>query len=393
MQRHTLSFSDVVPPHRNSLIRHHAATNVRLTYNARAALFQLLLSLPKDAGDTVLLPAFHCVALVEPVVRAGYQVAYYRVLPDFAIDLEDMASKLSPRVALTVAVHYFGFPLDLAPVVKLTKAHGSYLLEDCAHSYLSRINGQFVGQVGDFAIFSHYKFAPSLVGGGLVVNLPHFEVSEPALPVPIREQVVLAKRLLEEMASNSPKNPLSALFFWLDRLRAKRRTQGGAITDKGQPAVSAFVDDPYLFDGHLARTAMPGFCRWIIEASDWQVMAQTRRSHYQLLSQLISDTDCLSRVFPVLPENVVPWVFPVLLENRLVHEQQLRSLGVPLFTIGEVLHPTLDLFQDRARLDAEAVSKRLMLLPIHHQLSVEDIEGFAKRLNEYVAEAPGRMIE
>jgi dTDP-4-amino-4,6-dideoxygalactose transaminase len=69
-----------------------------------------------------------------------------------------------------------------------------------------------------------------------------------------------------------------------------------------------------------------------------------------------------------------------------LHEQRLRALGVPLFTFGEILHPLLETSQDDARKDAEFLSRRLMLLPVHSQLGEEDVRGFAETINRFVSE-------
>lgn len=378
----TLCFSDVFPPHTHSLRSQNAPHELYLTYNARGALYQLLLSLPKEAGDTVLLPAFHCTALIEPVLRAGYQPAFYRIKPDFGIDELDLQTKISQRVALTIVVHFFGFPVDLSSVLKMTRQNESYLLEDCAHSFLSHSGNKFVGQEGDFSLFSYYKFAPSLAGGGLGVNRNGFVLQGPPVTAFRRESVVIAKRLLEQMALNSSGNPLGEFLLWLEKQRIAEKKSAAARP--AESISSSFVDDPYLFRVDLARAAMPGLCRLVLESCDWKTIAQSRQRNYRLLSDLIPDCQVLRRVMPALPDAIVPWAFPVCLENRILHERALRQLGVPLFTFGEILHPALSAFPGRARIEAEALSQRLMLLPVHAQLNRVDIEKFAGILNHYV---------
>src|SRR5262249_33441033 len=87
-----------------------------LTYNARGALFQLLRAFPDGRQKPILLPAFHCDTVVEPVLRAGYEVIFYRVRRDLSMDYEDIASKMSRGVAAIVVINYCGFPVDLAPM-------------------------------------------------------------------------------------------------------------------------------------------------------------------------------------------------------------------------------------------------------------------------------------
>jgi len=377
----TLRFSDILPLHKQKL-HPQFSQRLYLTYNARSALYQLLLSLPKKTRDTVLLPAFHCVALVESVLRAGYRAVFYRITADFAIDLEDLRSKCSTRDALIVVVHFFGFPADLAPVTSIAHETGSYVLEDCAHSFLSRFKNQPVGQEGDFALFSYYKFAPSLTGGGLGVNQIGFNFAHSTGRVPLRKHIVIAKRLIEQAAVNSSRNPLSRLFLWLDNKRVGRmanHASGGV-----ESAPSSFLDDPYSFREDLACAGMPSACRLVLESCNWKEIGRARQKNYRAWSSVLCDTLSIKRALPELPGSVVPWAFPLLLENRVEHEQILRRKGVPLFTFGEMLHPALSGLRDRAREDAEKISSRLLLLPVHPQVCISDIEDTALILQTYL---------
>jgi perosamine synthetase len=375
----TLRLSDVFPPSAQSLRAQNAPASLYLTYNARGAFYQLLLSLEKKGADTVLLPAFHCTALVEPVVRAGFRTAFYRIRPDFTVDLDDLRTKLNSETCMVVVVHFFGFPADLAPIVKLARTCGALLVEDCAHSFLSSIDGSFIGHQGDFALYSYYKFAPSIAGGGLGVNLSKFTLRREPAPVPLRELAIIAKRMVEQVAMNMPGNVLCKAFLRLDQFRTARKTPSSAKT-----AASAFVDDPYLFREDLARAELPRICRRILESSRWRKNLEARQRNYRLLSHRLQDATGMRRVFPELPDSVCPWAFPVLLENRAQHEQSLRRMGVPLYTFGEILHPSLTETHGPTREDAEWLSSRLLLLPVHDGLLGTEIEDYAKILRQYV---------
>ena len=377
----TLRLSDIFPPRAHSLMGTNAPHALHLTYNARGAFYQLLRSLPANRGRIVLLPAFHCTALVEPVARAGFEAKFYRVRPDFSADLDDVREKMSSDVALLLAIHYFGFPAEMSPFLDLARRNKSYFVEDCAHSFLSRQEGSYVGHVGDFALFSYYKFAPSLTGGGLGINCADFGVTFPAGVLTLRDRVVIAKRLFERILENSPCHPLSRTLLAVERKRVARKQ---SVQTSETP--SQFVDDPYLFREDLALAGMPRLCQCVLELCHWEEMILARQRNYRLFGKLVRDTKVLRRVFPDLPDDVCPWAFPVLLEDRPSHEQSLRDLGIPLFTFGEILHPLLQSSQDDARKDAEYLSRRLMLLPVHSQLQEEDVRMFADALNRFTGE-------
>jgi len=270
--------------------------------------------------------------------------------------------------------------------MSIARANGSYVVEDCAHSFLSGDGNDYLGHRGDFSLFSYCKFAPSLAGGGLGVNRTEFALRNLSGQVRLRERIVIAKRLLEQAAANSAHNPVSQFLLWLERARIKPKSAIGPKTSQSGAAASAFLDDPYLWREDLARATMPGLCRRILEFSDWNGIALARQNNYRLLSRMIRDTPVARRAIPDLPHQVIPFGFPILLENRLQHERELRRRGVPLFTFGEALHPALKAIRDRGREDAEDLSRRLVVLPVHANLSEGDIESYANVFCRYVEE-------
>ena len=381
----TLRFADTRLRRRRSLVKLYAPHRLQLTYNARAAFFLLLRSLAAKERRTILLPAFHCTALVEPVTRTGFNAQFYRIQPDFRPDMDDVRRRMSADVAAIVIIHYFGFPEELDPFLELREEFGCSIVEDCAHSFLTESEGLPLGHRGDFSLFSYYKFAPTLTGGGLGINGPHILDFPGAAKVSMREHAVLAKRLFEQILENSPRNLLARLLLGLERRRvAQRQAQSEVVSH------AAFVDDPYLFREDLARAAMPGICRHVLESCDWESIVAARRNNYALLSEAIQDRPVFRRVFPTLPAGVCPWAFPVILENRLFHEQQLRARGIPLFTFGEVLHPLLSRQNDLARTEAEYLSQRLLLLPVHIQIDAAKVKEIANRLVAYLDEVAGQ---
>ena len=54
-----------------------------------------------------------------------------------------------------------------------------------------------------------------------------------------------------------------------------------------------------------------------------------------------------------------------------------------MYTFGETLHPLLYESESSIREDAVYLSKTLLLLPIHQNLSAETVAGFAEKVNEF----------
>src|SRR5262245_47476187 len=77
------------PPRATSWKHLPNSRRVRLAFNGRAAIHQYFVSLastsPKRSRRVVLVPAFHCPTVVDPIIHAGYTVRYFAVDPDLKV--------------------------------------------------------------------------------------------------------------------------------------------------------------------------------------------------------------------------------------------------------------------------------------------------------------------
>jgi dTDP-4-amino-4,6-dideoxygalactose transaminase len=119
-------------------------------------------------GDKVLVPAYHCIAMVEPIISTGAGAVFYRIREDTSVDLDDVQRRLDVRTRALLAPHYYGFPQDMMRIRAFCDAHNLVLIEDCAHAFFGRCDGRPFGGHGDYAIASAMKFFPVYDGGYLV---------------------------------------------------------------------------------------------------------------------------------------------------------------------------------------------------------------------------------
>lgn len=69
---------------RKSVLNDDISTFSKARYALAAAALHLKHS---EQQNTVLLPAYHCPALVEPFIYAGYNIVFYPQLADLSSDL------------------------------------------------------------------------------------------------------------------------------------------------------------------------------------------------------------------------------------------------------------------------------------------------------------------
>ncbi len=138
--------------------------------SGRMAFFALLKLLDIGPGDEVILPGSTCAVMVNAVIRSGAIPVFSDISEEtFGSSPRELTDRLSTRTKMIVAQHSFGYPCQIDEISVIAEASGVFLLEDCATTLGSTVNGQTVGTFGDAALFStdHTKPLNTHIGGFL----------------------------------------------------------------------------------------------------------------------------------------------------------------------------------------------------------------------------------
>ena len=141
--------------------------------SGRSSFFAILKSLNVEKGNGVLLQAFTCNAVPNPVLWAGLEPVYADCNKDsFNIDISDLEAKISIKTRVLVVQHTFGMPANMDEILSVARQHGLILVEDCAHSLGAEFKGQKTGTFGKAAFFSFSrdKVISSVYGGMAATN-------------------------------------------------------------------------------------------------------------------------------------------------------------------------------------------------------------------------------
>src|SRR5579863_5795183 len=112
---------------------------------ARIAIAHALELAGVRPGQKVLVPAYHCIAMVEPIVYLGAQPVFYALRKDLSVDLDDVGARIDGDTRAFIAVNYFGFPQDLLALRRFCDDRRLVFIEDCAHSFFGIEAGQPLG--------------------------------------------------------------------------------------------------------------------------------------------------------------------------------------------------------------------------------------------------------
>ena len=148
-------------------------SHTMLTTRARYAL-AMIAKAYVNAGDRVLLPAYHCPAMIEPFVWAGCKIEFYPVNSDLTPMEREIADLLHGATALLLT-RYFGFECNIRDVAEIARKHNCLVIEDLAHAAFSS------ELVGDIGVTSLPKFYP--VDTGSEIHFGNNIDPEPVLDV------------------------------------------------------------------------------------------------------------------------------------------------------------------------------------------------------------------
>jgi perosamine synthetase len=140
--------------------------------NGSAALHLALMALGVGPGDEILVPTLTFVATANAVTYCGARPVFVDSEPrTWNLDPEQLSLHLTPRTKGVIAVHLYGHPVDMDPVMALCREKGLFLIEDAAEAHGAEYRGRRVGSFGDLACFSFYGNKVLTTGeGGMVVT-------------------------------------------------------------------------------------------------------------------------------------------------------------------------------------------------------------------------------
>jgi dTDP-4-amino-4,6-dideoxygalactose transaminase len=149
-------------------VAHAAATSSGTT-----ALFTAYLALGIGPGDEIIVPSHTFIATVTPAVILGARPVFVDVDPEtYTMDPEDVKNKITDKTKCIVPVHIYGHPVDMAPINELAEPKGISVVEDSCQAHGGQYNNKTIGSLGSMSCFSFFPSKNMTVAGdgGIVVT-------------------------------------------------------------------------------------------------------------------------------------------------------------------------------------------------------------------------------
>ena len=130
------------------------------------AIMLALMALGVKPGDEVIVPSHTFIASVAPIVFLGGTPVFVDIDPGtYNLDPALLPGLLTKRTKGVLAVHLYGQPAEMDPILDFARRHGLWVIEDACQAVGAEYRGRRVGRLGDVGCFS-FVYTKNLTGYG-----------------------------------------------------------------------------------------------------------------------------------------------------------------------------------------------------------------------------------
>ena len=124
--------------------------------NGTDALFIALKKLGIGPGDEVITTASSWISTSETISLTGATPVFVDIDDYYTLDIQDVRRKISPKTKAIIPVHLYGQMADMISINHIATEYNLKVIEDCAQSHMSELNGTRAGKWGNCGTFSFY---------------------------------------------------------------------------------------------------------------------------------------------------------------------------------------------------------------------------------------------
>ena len=338
-------------------------------YRARNAIYHLVRALlERNQRLTVLAPDYNSGNEILAIRAAGARIHYCPVNRRMQMDpdvVERLCALHNPDVLYVI--HYVGWPQPMPALVDLCRRRGMRLVEDCALSLLSEMDGRPLGAFGDWSVFCLYKTLPLPNGALLVQNTTRLDALA-RLPLRVAGPASVLGRTAELLVQRirGRADGVGAV------LQVAKRGLGLAA---GALAVRRANVGDIGFNLDEVHLAMSAVSARLLDRLDFDDIRRRRVDNYRLLDAQLDST--VARVHPSLPDGVCPLFFPVLVADKQAAARTLQQRGIDAL---EFWNDSMDSGSEMSA-DARFLRAHVLELPIHQDLTPRHIAYMARQVS------------
>ncbi len=339
----------------------------------RYALYQALKEINVKKNDEILVPAYHCPAMIYPIIDAGCIPVFYKINEDFSTNITDLNDLITSKSKAVIAVNYFGFFQNIQDVRKICDKHKLKLVEDCAHSLFGQSNDIMVGQTGDYAIGSTKKFFSVEQGGILTSNKKSFQKRHPG-KINIKSEIRFIYQTIERSIESGRLWMFTPFILLIEKLRGQTERDKVPAIIKVSSASGDTLEE-YSAEERISQPTR--FSMFLEKYVSHHRIHVKRRENYIFLLNALKDIQGITIPIKEISAGYVPYMLPIIIENMEDIFAEIEDAAIPFQRFGQFL------WQGAERCTvSQKYAKTILQLPCHQELTKAELQWIVDRLNE-----------
>lgn len=149
-----------------------------LVANGTAALEIAVKSLDLKKGDEIITPNFTIISNALSIIKQDLKPVFIDCdINNWNMKIDDIEKSISKRTKAIMAVHIYGYPLEIDKIIKICKKYNLYLIEDASEMLGHKFKRKLCGSFGHVSTFSFYanKHVTTGEGGVILTNFKHLD--------------------------------------------------------------------------------------------------------------------------------------------------------------------------------------------------------------------------
>ena len=309
---------------------------------------------------TVWVPTFICDTVIYLLESYNVKIAYYPITMNLEPNWSETVAGSFSEGDIFLLVHYFGFEMPTKKAVNFCKKNKMFLIEDCAHSIVPRIEKDGIGTHGDAAIFGLRKALPIPHGGFLYMkNIKYIK------PYEVSGEEGIYRSTYKMMIQ-----------WLLCKLKFKKIIKFDAIR-KGK--IQTFPKNYSLFNFQEDMDIISRKITNTVKIKDILVKRTNNYLYYKKHLANISNI-VVPNSFEIKKNQTTPWVFFFYYDKAEELINFLLKYGIPASDFP-AMHPNV-VGKNEYSLEYNLYLKSVTL-PVHQDLSENDLDYIIKKIQEF----------
>ncbi|MCI9448832.1 MAG: hypothetical protein HFE30_01070 [Clostridiales bacterium] len=144
------------------------------TNSGTSALDAILEGYGFSHGDEIIIPCFCYIGVPSVLIKRGIKPILCDVDSELMLSPDKVVQLITKKTKAIICMHYKGRAAKIIQLAEIAQSYSLKLIEDCAQSFGTIINGKALGTFGDASYFSFHphKLITCGEGGGICTNNP-----------------------------------------------------------------------------------------------------------------------------------------------------------------------------------------------------------------------------